>query len=97
MCSTYLTCFLHCPPFFSSLLQARNVNTGELAAIKVIKLEPGELSHLPLYSFISIFVHPPPPYPRPAVLATCPLSHEVAPYYLPGITSTERKHSSRKT
>uniref|UniRef100_A0A665T7X1 Mitogen-activated protein kinase kinase kinase kinase n=1 Tax=Echeneis naucrates TaxID=173247 RepID=A0A665T7X1_ECHNA len=25
-----------------SLLQARNVNTGELAAIKVIKLEPGE-------------------------------------------------------
>lgn len=30
------------------LFQARNVNTGELAAIKVIKLEPGEISPLAL-------------------------------------------------
>lgn len=41
------------PFFFLSFLQARNVNTGELAAIKVIKLEPGE--HFPSIHSLFLF------------------------------------------
>jgi len=38
-----------CPPCFC-ILQARNISTGELAAVKIIKLEPGEYEAILLCS-----------------------------------------------
>lgn len=37
---------VHLTARFLVLFQARNIETGALAAVKIIKLEPGEIDHL---------------------------------------------------
>ncbi|KAF0027711.1 hypothetical protein F2P81_020452 [Scophthalmus maximus] len=43
---------------YGDVYKARNVNTGELAAIKVIKLEPVTFLHQPLFHTHQLFPHP---------------------------------------
>lgn len=42
---------------YGDVYKARNVNTGELAAIKVIKLEPGEINFGFAWNFVEVALY----------------------------------------